>query len=421
MKIGKWNLRQLCRDQGGNVIAMVAVGMPVLIGCAGLAIDTTQWVLARRQLQATVDAAALAGVHALIQGTSAEEGVSDAVGRDPNLPADASVQAVQSPEGRSEDPYAVAVTISIPARTSFATMFLRKPFAITAQATATVVETGEFCAFAIGSTDLPGLVVEPGSQVEMDCGLATNSQSPEAIKADPSAKVTADRITAFGGSTGDSALQDSRVRTYGLKQKDPFANTEPPVIPSTGCPNVTVNAGGSGGRGQVSLKPACYGNMVINGTARLEPGDYILNRGNLLVGETGNLSCNGCTIFLTSQDAAVDPGSVGKVRIHERATVKLSAPKHGPSEGILIYQDRRAGSDIAGLENRIGGSSFSKFEGLIYFPSDTVRIDARNAPDLECARLIGKRLIIDGRLLIAKGCNASGKMNFAGSEVRLIG
>ena len=55
-------LRSLVRDESGNVIALTAVGIPLLLGCAGLAVDTIQWVSAKRELQSAADAAAIAGI-----------------------------------------------------------------------------------------------------------------------------------------------------------------------------------------------------------------------------------------------------------------------------------------------------------------------------------------------------------------------
>jgi hypothetical protein len=413
----KTRLRSLLADQRGNVLALAAVGLPLLMGCAGLAVDTVQWVLAKRQIQETADGAAIAAVHALIQGVDPETEVVRFLEKDGDLPPEAAVDAESSPEGHRDDPYAVSVRVTVPTSTSFASLFLGGPVTVTAEAVATVVEAGEYCALALGDTDKPGLELAPSTNVEADCGFATNASSTQSITADASSSFAAERLLSFGGTDADKALEGSAVRTYGLKQDDPFENTEPPAIPSTGCPNATVNPGGSG---EIMLQPGCYGNMVINGKARLAPGVYILNRGNLLVGATGNLTCRGCAIFLTSDSASVDPASVGKVRIDEHATVKLSAPADGPYAGILLYQDRRVLSDLDGYENQIGGSSFSKLEGLLYFPSDTLRINARMAPDFGCTRLIGRRIVIDGRLLIAKSCGLSGKINFAATEVRLV-
>ena len=48
----------------GNTTLLVALGMPALIGGAGMAVDTAQWYLWKRELQFAADQAALAGAWA---------------------------------------------------------------------------------------------------------------------------------------------------------------------------------------------------------------------------------------------------------------------------------------------------------------------------------------------------------------------
>jgi Flp pilus assembly protein TadG len=412
-------IRHLLRDERGNVLALTAFAMPLLIGCAGLAVDTIQWVYAKRDLQGAVDAAALAGVYGLIQTGDMRDAVDRSLAAKPELDKRRAVSAEQSPEGHEEDPFAVRVRVTSAARLTFSSMFLQRAPVISAEATATVVETGEYCAFAIGSDRETGITIKTGADVEMDCGIATNSSSRDGIKADGS--ISAKRLASFGGIAGDG-IKSSRLRSYALRQKDPLEGTEPPLIPNTGCPNVTVNPDAAKlNNGRLVLEPGCYGNMVVNGPVFLSDGEYILSRGSLIVGPTAELSCKSCTLFLTSDDPAGSPGSIGKVRIDHNAKVKLAAPTQGPNAGLLIYQDRHAADDRDQIENFIGGSSFSELKGLIYLPSEALRIDAGNSPDIRCARFVGKRLIFQGRVMIASGCSGANIMNFRGTEVKLVG
>jgi hypothetical protein len=408
-------------DERGNVLALTAVGLPLILGCAALAVDTAQWVFAKRELQSAADAAAIAGVYGLIQADDMEGAVDRSLASNRNLDPGRSASAEQSPEPHKADPFAVRVRIASPATMTFTKLFLDRPPTISVEATATVVEKGDFCAFAIGSDEETGLQIEPSANVEMDCGLATNASSSKSIKAEGSALIHADNIVAFGGIEAEG-IKSSRVRTYGVRQKDPLAHRDPPLIPNTGCPNVTVNSDAtSTDGGRTVLEPGCYGNMLIDGPVFLSDGEYILNRGNLVIGPAAEVTCKACTIFLTSEQAATDPWSIGKVQIDNQAKIKLAAPTQGPNAGILIFQDRRAAGAHDEIENIIGGNSFSELKGLIYIPSETLRIDADRTPDLQCARFIGRRLILQGRILIAKGCSGANVMNFRGTEVRLVG
>ncbi len=57
-------IHRLLASRGGNAALIVALGMPALIGGAGLAVDTAQWYMWKRELQFAVDQAAIAGAWA---------------------------------------------------------------------------------------------------------------------------------------------------------------------------------------------------------------------------------------------------------------------------------------------------------------------------------------------------------------------
>lgn len=393
---------------------MVAITFPLLIACAAIAVDVTEWTFAKLQLQKATDSAAIAGVYSLIQSSGAEEGVDEDLARATWLNPARSVEVDHPAAGRERDPFAVSVRVTAPAPLTFSGMFLPRAPLISVQATATVVQTGEYCAFAIGSDSGAGLVVRSDSVVEGDCGVATNASGHDAFTIERGAKVSLGPLASFGGiDRGGSA---PAALTHGIRQADPYEDSEPPLVPSTGCPNMTVNADADR---TLVIGPGCYGNLVLNGTARLQDGEYILNRGSLIIGPTANVTCDACTIFLTSDDPEGEPASIGSVQIDENATVNLSAPTQGPNAGIVIYQDRHVAGD--GIENLIGGSGSSKIRGLIYTPSETLHLKSTWRPDLSCARFIGSRLVLEGRIYIAASCPGGQRVNFRGTDVRLVG
>lgn len=421
LRLATATLKALLANERGNVLALTAVGFPILLGCAALAIDTAQWVFAKRELQGAADAAAIAGVYGLVQSGEMEQAVDQSLASNRKLDPTRAVTAEQSPDPHKADPFAVRVRIASPAQMTFTSLFLRKQPTIAVEATATVVENGDFCAFALASGQETGLQIEPSANVEMECGIATNASSSRAIQAEGSATIQADNVVAFGGIDAEG-IKDSRVRSYSVRQKDPLADRMPPLVPNTGCPNVTINANpAEAAGGPLTLPAGCYGNLLIDGPVRLADGEYILNRGNFVIGPSGNVSCRACTIFLTSEQAATDPWSIGKLQIDSQARVKLAAPTQGPNAGLLIFQDRRAAGAHDAIENIIGGNGFSELKGLIYFPSETLRVDASKTPDIRCSRFIGRRVIFQGRVLVSKGCSSSSVMNFRGTEVRLVG
>src|SRR4029077_21109175 len=58
-------LRAIKRDNSGNIAMIVAFGMPALIGAAGLSGDISQWYVWKRELQHSVDQAAISAAWAL--------------------------------------------------------------------------------------------------------------------------------------------------------------------------------------------------------------------------------------------------------------------------------------------------------------------------------------------------------------------
>ena len=58
-------IKRLIGDKSGNAVLFTALGMPVLIGAAGYALDMAQMYAWKRELQQSVDQAAMAGAWAL--------------------------------------------------------------------------------------------------------------------------------------------------------------------------------------------------------------------------------------------------------------------------------------------------------------------------------------------------------------------
>lgn len=406
-------------NERGNAMALFALALPLMIGGVGLAVDTARWVLLKRQLQQVADSAAMSGSYTAIRGGDIDFAVDQDTSRRRAEIGTMFVRASLSPEGHDGDPNAVQVTVSAPAGFSFSSLFMSKPLVVTASATATMIESNDFCAFALDASDENGILVAPNSTIETQCGLATNSSAPDAIRGDASSQIAAKKMFAYGGIFGASAKASGHVRAFSLRQKDPGADLVMPEVPNTGCPNITVNPGE--GNATV-LRPGCFGNLALNGRVTLQPGNYILDKGNIVFGPKSDVTCDGCTFFLTSSDAATAPGSIGHARIDAAAKVHLAAPADGDHAGLLMLQDRRAPAEAEGEENVIAGNSDSKLDGILYFPAQSLRIDGSGSPDLKCARLIGRKLILGGHVLIAKGCSAdNSKLKLAGAEVVLVG
>ena len=52
-------LKKLWRDRRGNALVVAGAALPLIIGSAGLATDTIQWVVWKRELQRLADSVQL--------------------------------------------------------------------------------------------------------------------------------------------------------------------------------------------------------------------------------------------------------------------------------------------------------------------------------------------------------------------------
>ena len=76
-------LRRIWEDKNGNALVLGAAALPLLLGSAGLATDTIQWALWKRQLQRAADSAAIAGAYSAVgAAANAEQFAGEARMRD---------------------------------------------------------------------------------------------------------------------------------------------------------------------------------------------------------------------------------------------------------------------------------------------------------------------------------------------------
>src|SRR5262245_54879166 len=69
-------LKALRRDKTGNALVIAGASLPFIVGAAGLATDTIQWTLWKRQLQRAADSAAIAGTYARVAGANYSNAVN---------------------------------------------------------------------------------------------------------------------------------------------------------------------------------------------------------------------------------------------------------------------------------------------------------------------------------------------------------
>lgn len=424
-------LKRLIRNQRGNTLIITAAAMPLLIGSAGLATDTIQWALWKRQLQKAADSAAIAGVYAKMAGQNVTNAVNYDVGY-PNQTNTAgpnnnrtgytllSAPVVStSPSGIPSDAtHGVSVTLQIQQTLPFSSMFLSSTPVITASATAAAVAAGNYCVVSLENTNYQGAISAGGNtSVDFGCGMITDSTSLDAAIAFGSSSVRASPVAAVGGlDTTDNWASGTTLQPFSPALPDPYGSVPTASIPSS-CPTFSDNPQ------SVQTIPSstptatpvtqCYNNFTAKGNVTLQPGTYVIT-GNIDINSSATVTCNGCTFVMTNST----PANTGTLTINGGATMNLTAPDSGTYKGILFYQDRAASLN----NSKIDGNSSSFYKGAFYFPNGNVTYNGTAGLAFDCVKLVTRRVTFTGNSKLNNNCPAGWYgPEFDGYHVRLVG
>ena len=416
-------LKKLWSDKRGNALIIAAASLPMVIGSAGLASDTIQWTLWKRQLQKSADSAAIAGVYAKIQAQTVTTAVDYDIDNGNNFIRSGSAAkkmlllnapVVGYPAAGTDFDNAVSVQLKLQKTLGFTSVFLSSAPIITANATAAAVVSGDYCAQAQINTNATGISAGGSATVNLKCGMITNSISMDAAVAFGSSSVTSSPVAAVGGlDATDNWGTGTTLLPFTIAQPDPFADISPPAIPS-GCNNWSDNPSDTQTYpSTVPTVPVCLRNFTVKGTLNLRPGTYIIT-GDMRVNSGAKLSCTGCTFVLTNSV----PSNTGTVDINGGAQLNLTAPDSGIYKGILFYSNRGANPSAI---NRINGNSSSFFKGAFYFPHQEVIFNGNAGVTFGCIKLVSWKLTFTGNSSIDNVCPADWYGDrFKGRHVRLV-
>jgi Flp pilus assembly protein TadG len=415
---------KLWKNDRGNALIIAGAALPLLVGAAGLATDTIQWALWKRQLQRAADSAALAGVYARVQansGQTAEQAV-DADLADNNhtgIPLMSGFPEVTFPTNANWA-NGVRVELALQKELGFSSLFLSSPPTVGAAATAATIATGVYCVVSLEPTSATGITATGNGSINLGCGMITNSTSMTAAIATGSSSVNATPIAAVGSITDSDNWNDAELLPFTIKQADPFADVNPPSFaPCPGNANkLTVNSNDTVDR-STDTGVVCFSEMNLNGDVTLGNATYVIDGGDFGVGAQAHVSCTGCTIILTNSDTS-STATIGDVDMNGGAEIDMSAPTSGTYEDILIYQDRRASSSSSTV-NKVNGNSDSLMSGAFYFPNQELQINGTAGLDFNCAQFVARTVDFSGNGSINNTCTGGyGDDAIMGKHVRLV-
>ena len=228
--------KRLARHKGGNATLLLALGMSAFIGGAGLAVDTAQWYMWKRELQFAVDQAALAGAWARTQ--SATRAIySDRALQEFNANISTVNDITVGPPSVTLSSYAGgsnnSVTVSATVRDTlpFSSFLTGEGTTVTASAQAAYTSGTSFtsCLLALDEDDSGAVTIGGTSVLKAKCGIAALSTSDSSILVDGNPDIDAGWVLSRGGiDEWFSNHTDDEVHDYLEGLFDPYANLSPP-------------------------------------------------------------------------------------------------------------------------------------------------------------------------------------------------
>lgn len=401
----------LLTDRSGSVAAVTALALPVLVGVAGLAVETGLWFAERRNLQNAADAAALSGAFELTAGRRTTV-TQSALGDGRRNAVDAAF-AIRNPP--TSGPYAgksVAVeVVTTRSKPLLLTSLFLNADSVSARAVARAGSVGDPCILALERVESSAAEFTGSADIVLKgCGVKANSTSAQALTVSGSSSLTADFVETVGGyevSGSGQLIVDSAI-TNSIASEDPFQSLSNPAVGSCTHSNYKQN-------GSDSLSPGTYCNgfeLGANANVTLSPGTYVINGGSLKVNGGAVLSGTGVTIFLTGSN-----GNYATVTINGGASLNLTAPSSGPNAGMLMFQDRNAPT---GGSNKFNGGSAMNLNGALYFPGQLVEFKGNTANTGGCTRIIADTVTFTGNSGLGNDCSDLGLASAGAQPPRLV-
>lgn len=427
MKLGR-RLLKLIRNTSGNTSLLLAIGMPSLIGAAGLAVDMTQWYAWKRELQHAVDQAAIGA--AWTRTNTNSEGQYQTRGtqefnanldKTSGFATQPSFQLANYANGTNNS---VVVTATATRALPFSRFLIGSGVTVRATAQAAFAAGANYgaCLITVGDTGTT-LSIGGNANVQAHCGMAALSCSDDAITIDASATVVADSIATCGTASVPAANQ-SAVSENVTGLTDIFSDLSPPDDTRTR----TYNCTGNGQNRQASISPGTYTDLTVSCKTVLAPGIYVISGGTLDL--TANYNVTGTNImFVLKNGAQLKLGGSGQGNVLNLTPMQASdfmQPPYNYSStlanryaNMLVFESR---TNNPTQDHIINGNSDSLISGSMYFPKSNVRINGTADIDSSCLQITAWTITVLGNADLNTRC-ATDQTNSAGSgaaNVRLV-
>jgi Putative Flp pilus-assembly TadE/G-like len=403
-------------DSKGSVAVLFGLVIPALIGFTGLAVDGSYWLVQRNKLQAATDSAAISVAQVLqLDGGNAplKAEATKLYTKIYGSHVSAVKYEVEHPPKsgpNTGDMSAVAVLAERSQNSFFLSALGIKDLLVKTRAVARIDSMAEACLLGLSPTDDKTVEITGSTIVNLDCGIASNSNSTQAMYLSGSSQVSTSGISTVGDiyqSNGSLVnTNGGPMRSHAQALRDPYGpegrNLQVPTSPAgcTGGRNLKI-------KNDKTLSPGryCGGIDFQSGTATLSPGVYIIDSGDFNANAQASITGTGVTIILTGSGT-----NYAQMNINGGAAVNLQAPTTGSAmKGVLFFQDPAAptyqGNQI--ISNKLNGGSGLVLNGALYFPKQRIDFSGGAGASISCLQMIGLAVTFTGNSRVAGTCDTN--------------
>lgn len=420
-------LRKLRLNIRGNAAMLAALGMPMLIGGAGLAVDTAQWFMWKRELQHSADQAAIGAAWALSNENSEnsyqtralqEFNANKAITRD-----FAQTPAITLADYAGGSDNSVIVTASATKALPFSSIVMHRAASIRVRAQASFRDGSSYNACLVALAEESGVLdIGGNATVNARCGLAALSCEDDAVVIDGSATVVTDSIATCG--TASVPEENEGVVTEGVQGlEDIYADLSPPDNPTA----ESYQCQGRGRNKIASLNPGTYsGGLVVRCTTVLNSGIYVIDGG--LLDLAANYNVTGTNVmFVLKNGARIKFGGNGngnKITLTPMQAADFAGTAYEAQandyQGMLVFEDRNNNPPNPG--HLLNGNSNSLIEGLIYLPSGEITVLGTADVAAQCLQISAWKIRVSGSANLETLCPTDETTSVGTStpEVRLV-
>jgi hypothetical protein len=404
------------RAERGSVAVITAISLTEVVFV----------LLKQRELQATANAASLAGAAAIQSGNTSEITVeADAIAANAGFTNGTSgtTVTVNNPPlsgQKSGVSTAVEVIIKQPQVLPISNLFNVPSWGISGRAVAIAGSNASNCVLQLDPSGTAAVVsITNGATITLNsCGLAANGAGASAVQATGGGTLNATTVTIVGGyslSNGGAINASGGIKTNQAAVSNPYAGTATPT--ATGCahgsPGNPLSIGKTASTTVLSADGAYCGGLLLSNGAKvsMNPGVYIFVGGYIGIANS-TLSGTGVTLVMTGSGT-----NYTYFNIDNSSSITLSAPTTGSTAGIVLFQDPNA--PTSGSDTFAGGAVVA-LTGAVYFPNQEVFFNNGASSTSSCTQLIAWRINFNGGTTLNNSCSGTGTIAIGATPSKLV-